>query len=97
MLNRSLSQIIPITDAMREPHKFPKVLTGVMIGLICQYTSPSTRVLCFDARTLAVLFGGAGVLAYMTFGSEIQTVVLVNLDADSKMVQSVRQTSISCS
>ncbi|KAL4260108.1 amino acid/polyamine transporter 2 family protein [Pleurotus pulmonarius] len=63
--------VIPITDAMREPHKFPKVLTGVMIGLI-------------------FLFGGAGVLAYMTFGSEIQTVVLVNLDADSKMVQSVQ-------
>jgi proton-coupled amino acid transporter len=26
--------IIPITDAMKEPHKFPKVLTGVMLGLI---------------------------------------------------------------
>jgi hypothetical protein len=26
--------IIPITDAMREPHKFPKVLSGVMIALI---------------------------------------------------------------
>ena len=29
-------------------------------------------------------------LAYMTFGSEIQTVVLVNLDSHSKMVQSVQ-------
>ncbi|KAJ7168621.1 vacuolar amino acid transporter 4 [Mycena filopes] len=37
-----------------------------------------------------VLFGGAGALAYATFGSEIQTVVLVNLDAESKMVQSVQ-------
>jgi proton-coupled amino acid transporter len=36
-----------------------------------------------------VLFGGAGALAYATFGSEIQTVVLVNLNAESKMVQSV--------
>ncbi|PPQ69177.1 hypothetical protein CVT24_000025 [Panaeolus cyanescens] len=63
--------VIPITDAMREPHKFPKVLTGVMAFLL-------------------VLFGGAGVLAYATFGSEIQTVVLVNLDTNSKMVQSVQ-------
>jgi hypothetical protein len=36
-----------------------------------------------------VLFGGAGVLAYLTFGSEIQTVVLVNLNLESKMVQAV--------
>ncbi|KAF9048555.1 transmembrane amino acid transporter protein-domain-containing protein [Panaeolus papilionaceus] len=63
--------VIPITDAMREPHKFPKVLTGVMAFLL-------------------LLFGGAGALAYLTFGSEIQTVVLVNLDSKSKMVQSVQ-------
>lgn len=63
--------VIPITDAMREPHKFPATLTGVMAFLM-------------------VLFGGAGILAYLTFGSEIQTVVLVNLDSSSKMVQSVQ-------
>jgi proton-coupled amino acid transporter len=27
--------VIPVTDAMREPHKFPKVLSGVMISLMC--------------------------------------------------------------
>ncbi|KAF8150727.1 vacuolar amino acid transporter 4 [Crassisporium funariophilum] len=63
--------VIPITDAMREPHKFPAALTGVMAFLL-------------------FLFGGAGVLAYLTFGSEIQTVVLVNLNSKSKMVQSVQ-------
>ncbi|KAF8969229.1 transmembrane amino acid transporter protein-domain-containing protein [Flammula alnicola] len=63
--------VIPITDAMREPHKFPKALTGVMMFLM-------------------VLFGGAGALAYLTFGSDIQTVVLVNLNPRSKMVQSVQ-------
>ncbi|KAF9466587.1 transmembrane amino acid transporter protein-domain-containing protein [Collybia nuda] len=63
--------VIPITDAMREPHKFPAVLTGVM-------------------AFLTILFGGAGALAYMTFGSDVQTVVLVNLDSESKMVQSVQ-------
>ncbi|KAF8896081.1 transmembrane amino acid transporter protein-domain-containing protein [Infundibulicybe gibba] len=62
--------VIPITDAMREPHKFPMVLTGL--------------VRC------VVLFGGAGALAYLTFGADIQTVVLVNLDSESKMVQSVQ-------
>ncbi|KAJ7707318.1 transmembrane amino acid transporter protein-domain-containing protein [Mycena rosella] len=66
-----VGMVIPITDAMREPHKFPKVLTGVMLAVL-------------------VLFGGAGALAYATFGSEIQTVVLVNLNAESKMVQSVQ-------
>ncbi|KAG1726718.1 amino acid transporter [Suillus paluster] len=63
--------VIPITDAMREPRKFPKVLTGVMIGLL-------------------FLFGGAGALSYLTFGSDVQTVVLVNLDQKSKLTQSVQ-------
>jgi len=63
--------IIPITDAMKEPKKFPKVLTGVMLFLI-------------------VLFGGAGVLSYLTFGDKIQTVVLVNLDSESKVLQVVQ-------
>lgn len=65
------SQIIPITDGMREPHKFPAVLTGVMLFLI-------------------VLFGGAGVLAYLAFGSEVQTVVITNLNSESKLVQAVQ-------
>lgn len=63
--------IIPISDAMREPHKFPAVLTGVMVFL-------------------TILFGGAGALSYLTFGSKINTVVLVNFDTESKMVQSVQ-------
>ncbi|KAI3616982.1 hypothetical protein WG66_004323 [Moniliophthora roreri] len=63
--------IVPITDSMREPRKFPKVLTGVMAFLL-------------------VLFGGAGILAYLTFGSEIHAVVLVNLNPASKMVQAVQ-------
>ncbi|KIM19611.1 hypothetical protein M408DRAFT_31078 [Serendipita vermifera MAFF 305830] len=29
--------VIPITDSMREPHKFPKVLTGVMFFLIALF------------------------------------------------------------
>lgn len=38
---------------------------------------------------MTVLFAGAGALAYAAFGSEIQTVVIVNLDAESKFVQAV--------
>lgn len=60
--------IIPITEAMKEPHKFPKVLTGVMIGV-------------------AALFTTFGVLGYAAYGSDIQTVVIVNLPQDKKFVQ----------
>ncbi|KAI6108016.1 amino acid transporter [Pisolithus sp. B1] len=63
--------VIPITDAMREPHKFPRALTGVMIGTL-------------------FLFGGAGALAYLTFGKEVKTVVLVNLDLTDKFTQAVQ-------
>ncbi|KAH7884389.1 amino acid transporter [Phlebopus sp. FC_14] len=63
--------VIPITDAMREPHKFPKALTGVMFGCL-------------------VLFGGAGALAYLTFGSDVNAVVLVNLDQSNKFTQAVQ-------
>ncbi|KAF8556226.1 amino acid transporter [Imleria badia] len=63
--------VIPITDAMREPHKFPRALTGVMLGTL-------------------VLFGGAGALAYLTFGSDVKTVVLVNLDQSNKFTQAVQ-------
>lgn len=63
--------VIPITDAMREPHKFPRALTGVMIGTL-------------------FLFGGAGALAYLTFGKEVNTVILVNLDLTDKFTQAVQ-------
>ncbi len=65
-----IAQVIPITDAMKEPKKFPAVISAVMAGLL-------------------VLFGGAGALAYLTFGSDIKTVVLVNLDTSKPMVQAV--------
>ena len=39
---------------------------------------------------IKVLFGGAGVLAYLAFGSEVQTVVITNLDSKSKFVQAVQ-------
>lgn len=32
-----VSQVIPITDAMREPRKFPAVLTGVMLLLMGEF------------------------------------------------------------
>ncbi|KAH9928701.1 transmembrane amino acid transporter protein-domain-containing protein [Fomitopsis serialis] len=63
--------VIPITDAMKEPRKFPKVLTGVMLFLM-------------------VLFCGGGVMSYLTFGSDVQTVVIVNLDTTSKFTQVVQ-------
>ncbi|KAI0685968.1 transmembrane amino acid transporter protein-domain-containing protein [Cytidiella melzeri] len=63
--------VIPITDAMKEPRKFPAVLSGVMLFLM-------------------VLFCGAGVMSYLTFGADVQTVVIVNLDTSSKFTQAVQ-------
>lgn len=40
--------VIPITDAMKEPRKFPKVLTGVMLFLMGEYT-PQNIHLLYDA------------------------------------------------
>jgi proton-coupled amino acid transporter len=36
------------------------------------------------------LFGGAGVLSYAAYGSDIQTVVIKNLPQDHKFVQAVQ-------
>ncbi|GMK53645.1 hypothetical protein CspeluHIS016_0102310 [Cutaneotrichosporon spelunceum] len=60
--------VIPITETMREPHKFPRALSGVLLFV-------------------ALLFSTFGVLGYAAYGSEIQTVVLVNLPQDDKFVQ----------
>lgn len=43
---------------------------------------------------LLLVFGGAGILSYLAFGSDIQTVVIVNLDAESKLTQAVRFQSL---
>ncbi|KAE8213591.1 hypothetical protein CF319_g5200 [Tilletia indica] len=63
--------VIPITEAMREPERFPAVLTSVMLGTM-------------------VLFSSAGVLAYATFGSKVQTVVISNLPQESRFVQALQ-------
>lgn len=39
---------------------------------------------------VAVLFAGFGVLGYAAYGSDIQTVVIVNLPQDDKFVQAVQ-------
>jgi len=80
--------VIPITDAMREPRKFPKVLTGVMISLLCEHLFNLSVIQALTS--ILVLFGGAGALSYLTFGSDVNAVVLVNLDQSSKLTQSVR-------
>lgn len=56
---------------MREPQKFPRVLSGVMF-------------------CVAILFAGSGVMSYAAYGSDIQTVVIVNLPQDDKFVQAVQ-------
>lgn len=64
-------RVIPLTESMREPQKFPRVLSGVML-------------------VVAVLFAGFGAMGYAAYGSDIQTVVIVNLPQDDKFVQVVQ-------
>ena len=71
---------------MREPQKFPAVITGVMVFLLSMF------LVVFFVHPLilsSVLLGGAGALGYLTFGKDIKAVVLVNLDSKSQMVQAV--------
>lgn len=56
---------------MKEPEKFPRALSGVMVFV-------------------AVLFAAFGVLGYAAYGSDVQTVVLVNLPQEEKFVQGVQ-------
>ena len=77
---------------MREPQKFPAVITGVMVFLL------SMSLIIFLVYPLIpplVLLGGAGSLGYLTFGKDIKAVVLVNLDSKSQMVQGVCNSSSS--
>ncbi|KAA1066244.1 neutral amino acid transporter [Puccinia graminis f. sp. tritici] len=63
--------IIPITESMKEPQKFPGVLAGVMLAL-------------------TVLFASAGAWGYAAFGTEVQSVVLLNLPQDNRFVNAVQ-------
>jgi hypothetical protein len=81
---------------MRQPHRFPAVLTGVMIFLMC--TSAALPLYSFfkplTCSDFLVLFGGAGALSYLTFGKDVQSLVITNLDTNNKMVQAVRPHSL---
>ncbi|KAI9281954.1 transmembrane amino acid transporter protein-domain-containing protein [Sporodiniella umbellata] len=62
--------VIPITESMAEPEKFPKVLSGTMIFI----TS---------------IFLSVGFISYLAFGSQVQTVILLNMP-DSATVNVVQ-------
>jgi hypothetical protein len=57
-------------------------LTSKRLIFAIEYRSETSL---FDS----VLFGGSGALSYLTFGPKIQTVVIVNFDAQSHLVQAV--------
>ncbi|CAO3680454.1 unnamed protein product [Rhizopus stolonifer] len=52
--------VIPITESMAEPEKFPKVLSWTMVFI----TS---------------IFLSVGFISYLAFGSQVQTVILLNM------------------
>ncbi|KAF9429543.1 neutral amino acid transporter [Entomortierella beljakovae] len=56
--------VIPITESMAEPEKFPRVL-GVTIAVV------------------SLIFMSVGALCYSSFGSNVQTIVILNLPVTS--------------
>ncbi|KAI7901994.1 transmembrane amino acid transporter protein-domain-containing protein [Cokeromyces recurvatus] len=52
--------VIPITESMAEPEKFPKVLSGTMLFI-------------------TGIFLSVGFISYLAFGSQVQTVILLNM------------------
>ena len=61
---------------VRQPSIFYLLQLRYAIMILTPYLSP-------------VLFCGAGVMSYLTFGADVQTVVIVNLDTTSKFTQVV--------
>lgn len=70
LLSPSTMIVIPITESMTEPEKFPRVLAVTM-------------------AIVALIFGSVGALCYSSFGSEIQTIVLLNLPVRDGMTITV--------
>ncbi|KAF9581058.1 neutral amino acid transporter [Lunasporangiospora selenospora] len=56
--------VIPITESMAEPEKFPKVLA-------------------LTITVVALIFASVGALGYAAFGSNVQTIVVLNLPIES--------------
>ncbi|KAF9394872.1 neutral amino acid transporter [Podila verticillata] len=62
--------IIPITESMVEPEKFPRVLAITM-------------------TIVTLIFTSVGALCYAAFGSDVQTIVLLNLPTQGGMTVTV--------
>lgn len=63
--------VIPICESMKEPKKFPKVLTRALV-------------------VITGLFILIGALSYMTFGENVETIILLNLPSRDPMVSSIQ-------
>lgn len=63
--------MIPITESMKDPKEFPRVLRRALTVITC-------------------LFILMGALSYMTFGDEVQTIILLNLPSKDPMVSSIQ-------
>lgn len=63
--------IIPIQSGMKDPTKFPKILSNIMV-------------------IITVIFVSIGALSYAAYGSKTQTVIILNLPQDNKMVNAVQ-------
>lgn len=63
--------VIPITESMKEPQKFPSVLRRALV-------------------VITSLFIALGAISYLTFGEDVQTIILLNLPSRDPVVSSIQ-------
>ncbi|KAI7884414.1 hypothetical protein K492DRAFT_142864 [Lichtheimia hyalospora FSU 10163] len=63
--------VIPITESMKEPQKFPGVLRRTLI-------------------VITTLFISLGAVSYLSFGEDVQTIILLNLPSKDPVVSSIQ-------
>lgn len=80
--------IIPITESMKDPHRFPRVLTGVMVGVMFLFAGGGA--LAYAAYGSAIQVRPSRILPVLALTPASQTVVFVNLPQDDRLVNAAQ-------
>lgn len=86
--------VIPITESMKDPHKFPKVLSGVMVGIMFLFAGGGALSYLAYGKDIQVCCDVAHSQCRRETdtvrASFVQTVVFVNLPQDDKFVNAAQ-------